>query len=126
MALEDGDGAVNSNKIANRKVVGKIIVDEINQWCNVRSGPELEYTIIGKAKKNVVYHAEKVGKVHAQKLIIHYNGIGAIDVPDIPCLAPQKIQIQTRKGVAVSNAAGELKVEDLKLWHKKANWLIRH
>lgn len=53
-----------------------------------------------------VYHAEKVGQVHVQKLIIHYNCIGTIDVPDIPCLAPQKVQIQTRKGVAVSNAAG--------------------
>lgn len=53
-----------------------------------------------------VYHAEKVGKVHVQKLIIHYNCVGTIDVPDIPCLAPQKVQIQTRKGVAVSNVTG--------------------
>jgi DNA invertase Pin-like site-specific DNA recombinase len=53
-----------------------------------------------------VYHAEKVESVHVQKLTIHYNCIGTIDVPDIPYLAPQKVQIQTRKGVAVSNVVG--------------------
>jgi DNA invertase Pin-like site-specific DNA recombinase len=53
-----------------------------------------------------VYQAEKIDGIYVQKLTIHYNCIGTIDVPDIPYLAPQKVHIQTRKGVAVSNAVG--------------------
>ena len=56
MALEDGDGASGEDDTSDLTIVGKIIVDEINKWCNVRSGPGLEYTIIGKAKKNDTYN----------------------------------------------------------------------
>jgi hypothetical protein len=55
MALDDGNGASGKTVGSNLKVVGEIIVDEINKWCNVRSGPGLEYTIIGRAKKNDTY-----------------------------------------------------------------------
>ena len=55
MALENGGGAGGTANISDLTIVGKIIVDEINKWCNVRSGPGMEYTIIGKAKKNDVY-----------------------------------------------------------------------
>lgn len=56
MALEDGSNASGTTEVSGLEVVGKIIVDEIKKWCNVRSGPGLEYTIIGKAKKNNVYN----------------------------------------------------------------------
>jgi hypothetical protein len=49
MALEDGNGVVT---VSSEKVVGRIIVDEVKKWCNVRSGPSLEHTIIGRANKN--------------------------------------------------------------------------
>lgn len=52
MALEYGNGAVPASI---EKVVGRIIVDEIKKWCNVRSGPSLDHTIIGRANKNDVY-----------------------------------------------------------------------
>lgn len=51
MALEDGD----SKETAAETVVGKIVVDGVKQWCNVRSGPGLEYTILGRAKKDEVF-----------------------------------------------------------------------
>ena len=54
MALEDGSGASSSPGVSE-KVVGRIRVDEINKWCNVRSGPGMEYTIIGRANKNDEY-----------------------------------------------------------------------
>ena len=56
MALEDSGGASGEVDASDLTIVGKIIVDEINKWCNVRSGPGLEYTIIGKAKKNDTYN----------------------------------------------------------------------
>ena len=52
MALEDGGG---SNETATETVVGKIVVDGVKQWCNVRSGPGLEYTILDVAKKDEVF-----------------------------------------------------------------------
>ena len=55
MALEDGSGASGLSELGDLNMVGEIIVNEINKWCNVRSGPGLEYTIIGKAKKNDTY-----------------------------------------------------------------------
>jgi hypothetical protein len=54
MVLEDGNTS-GMNETSDLRMVGKIIVDEINKWCNVRSGPGLEYTIIGRAKKNDTY-----------------------------------------------------------------------
>lgn len=55
MAQEDGSGAVNAETASGLTVVGRIVVDEIKQWCNVRSGPGKEYTILGKAKKDDVF-----------------------------------------------------------------------
>jgi uncharacterized protein YgiM (DUF1202 family) len=56
MALEDGNGTDASGETANLTVVGKIVVDEINKWCNVRSGPGMEYTINGKARKDDAFN----------------------------------------------------------------------
>jgi hypothetical protein len=46
-----------------------------------------------------VHHAEKIDGVHVQKLKIHYNCVGSIEIPNI--LQPE-VLIQSRKGVAVS------------------------
>ena len=70
MALEDG-GASGTADTSDLKFVGKIIVDEINKWCNVRSGPGMEYTITGKAKKNDVYNI--YGAVE-DWYMVDYNG----------------------------------------------------
>ncbi|HWQ98937.1 MAG TPA: SH3 domain-containing protein [Clostridia bacterium] len=68
MALEDGSGAVPAT---TEKVIGRIIVDEIKKWCNVRSGPSLEHTIIGRANKNAVYDMYGVEEDWYR---INYNG----------------------------------------------------
>lgn len=71
MALQNGSETSGMTKASGLKVVGKIIVDEIKKWCNVRSGPGLEYTIIGKAKRNDVYNVYGVVEDWYQ---IDYNG----------------------------------------------------
>lgn len=43
-----------------------------------------------------VHQEEKVGGVHVQKLTIHYNCVGSIEIPDLT--------MKTRKGVVVSYA----------------------
>ncbi len=49
-----------------------------------------------------VYHAERAGEETTQKVVIHYNCIGAFDVPDRALIPEIDILIPTRKGVAVS------------------------
>lgn len=49
-----------------------------------------------------VHQAEKVDGVQVQRLTIHYNCVGTIEVPDILPLPQPEIVIQTRKGVVVS------------------------
>ncbi len=49
-----------------------------------------------------VHQAEKVDSVQVQRLTIHYNYVGTIEVPDILLLPQPEIVIQTRKEVAVS------------------------
>ena len=52
-----------------------------------------------------VHQAEKVDGVWAQRLTIHYNCEGAIDIPEtLPIPAPE-VKMNTRKGVYVSYAA---------------------
>jgi DNA invertase Pin-like site-specific DNA recombinase len=49
-----------------------------------------------------VYQAEKIDGVHVQKLKIHYNCVGSIEIPNVLPLQQPEVLIQTRKGVAVS------------------------
>jgi len=47
-----------------------------------------------------VHQSEKIDGVHVQRLTIHYNCIGAIEIPDT--LTMPDITMQTRRGVTVS------------------------
>ncbi|NLK89785.1 MAG: DUF4368 domain-containing protein [Clostridiaceae bacterium] len=49
-----------------------------------------------------VYHAEKIDGVRTQKLRIHYNCVGSIEIPDILPLPAPEVLIQTRKGVELT------------------------
>lgn len=54
-----------------------------------------------------VYHAEKIEGVHVQRLVIHYNCIGPIDIPEALDLAVPEVVVNTRKGVAVCYEPGK-------------------
>lgn len=49
-----------------------------------------------------VHHTEKVDGVKTQKLVIYYNCIGAIEIPDDVPIPEADITIKTRKGVEVT------------------------
>ena len=51
-----------------------------------------------------VYQAEKQDGITTQRVVIHYNCIGAFDVPDRRKIPEVDIIMETRKGVAVSYA----------------------
>ena len=57
-----------------------------------------------------VYHAEKRDGVTNQRIVIHYNCIGAFEVPDRKKIPEADIIMETRKGVAVSYAPAEVEV----------------
>ena len=57
-----------------------------------------------------VYHAEKQDGVTNQRVDIHYNCIGAFDVPDRRKIPEADIIMETRKGVALSYAPEQIAV----------------
>jgi hypothetical protein len=57
-----------------------------------------------------VYHAEKRDGVTNQCVVIHYNCIGAFDVPDRQKISEADIIMETRKGVALSCAPAQIAV----------------
>ena len=57
-----------------------------------------------------VYHAEKQDGITNQRVDIHYNCIGAFDVPDLQKIPEADIIMETRKGVALSYAPEQVAV----------------
>ena len=57
-----------------------------------------------------VYHAEKQDAITNQRVDIHYNCIGAFDVPDRRKIPEADIIMETRKGVALSYAPEQVAV----------------
>ena len=61
-------------------------------------------------QKIEVHQSEKLEGVQIQRLTIHYNCVGTLDIPKEPALETPKVILQTRKGVRVayepSDAAG--------------------
>jgi len=57
-----------------------------------------------------VYHAEKIDGTWQQRLRIHYNCVGVIEIPEVLALPQPDITIKTRRGVFVqytpANVAG--------------------
>ena len=57
-----------------------------------------------------VYHAEQDAMGKTQRIVIHYNCIGAFEVPDRRKIQSAKITMKTRKGVAVSYTPTQIAV----------------
>ena len=57
-----------------------------------------------------VYHAEQDAMGKTQRIVIHYNCIGAFEVPDRRKIQSAEIAMKTRKGVAVSYTPTQIAV----------------
>lgn len=55
-------------------------------------------------EKIEVFNAEKVDGMWEQRLRIHYNCVGAIEIPDLIPLPAPEVSVNTRKGVVVNYA----------------------
>ncbi len=49
-----------------------------------------------------VHHTEIIDGVKTQKIVIYYNCIGAIEIPEEVPIPDAEIKMQTRKGVEVT------------------------
>ena len=61
-------------------------------------------------EKIEVFNAEKIDGVWEQRLRIHYNCVGAIEIPELIPLPAPEVSVNTRKGVVVNYAPCELAV----------------
>ena len=61
-------------------------------------------------EKIEVFNAEKIGGVWEQRLRIHYNCVGTIEIPTVLPLPIPEVSVNTRKGVVVNYAHCELAV----------------
>jgi len=55
-------------------------------------------------EKIEVFNAEKIDRVWEQRLRIHYNCVGVIEIPDLIPLPAPEVSVNTRKGVVVNYA----------------------
>ena len=79
----------------------------------VSSGEDTTITrrMVGELIDHIdVYHAEKRDGVTNQRVVIHYNCIGAFDVPDRRKIPEADIIMETRKGIALSYAPAQIAV----------------
>ena len=61
-------------------------------------------------EKIEVFNAEKIAGVWEQRLRIHYNCVGTIEIPTVLTLPIPEVSVNTRKGVVVNYAPCELAV----------------
>ena len=61
-------------------------------------------------EKIEVYNAEKIDGEWVQRLRIHYNCVGTIEIPSALPLPTPDVSVNTRKGVVVNYAPGQLAV----------------
>ena len=62
-----------------------------------------------------VYPAVKEDGVTNQRVTIHYNCIGAFEVPDRRKIPERDILLETRKGVALSYAPAQISIINLEI-----------
>lgn len=85
------------DELSGKSVTANKFIDAVKKYTRVKKlTPKMVTELIEHIE---VYHAEKTEGLKTQKLVIYYNCIGAIQIPeDIPIPEPD-IAINTRKGV---------------------------
>ena len=81
--LTTEDFIISIKKFARRKKVTAGMLNELIEYIEV-------------------HHAERIDGVKTQKLVIHYNCAGVINVPEDAPIDIPEVQVQTRKGVSVN------------------------
>ncbi|MFT8890096.1 MAG: recombinase family protein, partial [Ethanoligenens sp.] len=87
-------------KASGKTVTADMFISTVRKYTRARKlTPRMLNELINHIE---VHQAEKMDGVYVQKLAIHYNCVGSIEIPDILPLPEPGVLINTRKGVAVS------------------------
>ena len=91
------------DKDKSKAVTSDMFMASVRKYTRARKlTPRMLNELIEKIE---VHQAEKIDGKTVQRLTIHYNCIGAIEIPDLDKLPENKVSVHTRQGVDVHYAA---------------------
>lgn len=87
-------------KSASQSVTADMFISTVRKYTRAK---KLTQQMLNELIQKIeVFNAEKVEGVWQQRLIIHYNCIGSIEIPDVLPLHAPEVSVNTRKGVIVN------------------------
>lgn len=88
-------------KYSSQAMTADMFISTVRKYTRARKlTPRMLNELIQRIE---VHQAEKINGVHVQRLTIHYNCVGTLEIPqELPALNMPPVQMQTRKGVQVS------------------------
>ncbi len=93
------------DKSKSKSVTNDMFLTSVRKYTRMKKlTPKILNELIDKIE---VYQAEKVDGKKVQRLKIHYNCIGAIEIPDLTKIPGNDVKVHTRQGVDV-NFAGSV------------------
>ena len=95
-------------KQSSRSTTTDMFIGLVRKYTRARKlTPRMLNELIEKIE---VFNAEKIDGVWEQRLRIHYNCVGTIEIPTVLPLPIPEVSVNTRKGVVVNYAPGQLAV----------------
>ena len=95
-------------KQSSRSMTTDMFIGLVRKYTRARKlTPRMLNELIEKIE---VFNAEKIDGVWEQRLRIHYNCVGTIEIPTVLPLPIPEVSVNTRKGVVVNYAPCELAV----------------
>ena len=95
-------------KQSSRSMTTEMFIGLVRKYTRARKlTPRMLNELIEKIE---VFNAEKIDGVWEQRLRIHYNCVGTIEIPTVLPLPIPEVSVNTRKGVVVNYAPCELAV----------------
>ena len=95
-------------KQSSRSMTTDMFIGLVRKYTRARKlTPRMLNELVEKIE---VFNAEKIDGVWEQRLRIHYNCVGTIEIPTVLPLPIPEVSVNTRKGVVVNYAPCELAV----------------
>ena len=95
-------------KQSSRSMTTDMFIGLVRKYTRARKlTPRMLNELVEKIE---VFNAEKIDGVWEQRLRIHYNCVGTIEIPTVLPLPIPEVSVNTRKGVVVNYASCELAV----------------
>lgn len=96
------------DKLSSKAATADMFISTVRKYTRTKAlTPRMLNELIDRIE---VYQAEKIDGEWVQHLTIHYNCVGAIFIPEVFPLPVPEVSVNTRKGVVVNYAPGQLAV----------------